>query len=214
MGYVLQNFDAFDLWRIEHCDLADFTKFVLRINYEHHLNVNPPAEEIEAYIKEDERLHKCTHSYALKTKAGQIFGTINACLWDGKAEMAIERIYNISISQLIEARNSTPPEVWHIGRFAIDRKIIEQNESLRAKQGFFFKLLMTQAFAHICTNPDNLMIVECDKKLWKTGKLFGIFSESLSDGLFVLGSETLPVIDTGAGLRPFYRKHKHLLGHV
>ncbi|MDR2906431.1 MAG: hypothetical protein LBU91_00360 [Bacteroidales bacterium] len=81
MGKLLLNFEAFDLWKIEREDLTDFTKFVVQINYEHHLQTSAPAEEIEAYIKKDEHIFdENAHFYALKTKNGQIFGTINAHL--------------------------------------------------------------------------------------------------------------------------------------
>jgi hypothetical protein len=214
MGYILQNFKVFDLWKMEQNDLVDFTKFVLRIYYEHHLNVPAPIDEVEMCIKEDELLYPHTHFYALKTKEGNFFGAINACLWDGIEELAIEREYNLNLKQLIKARGLNPSEIWHVGRFAIDRKLINQNQILRKSQGFYFKLLMTYAFAHVCTHSDNLMIAECDKKLQGTLVKLGIVSEELSKGHFVLGSEALPILNTGAGLRPFVEKHKHLLNYV
>ena len=214
MAKFLQNFGAFDLWKMEQNDLADFTTFVLRIYYEHHLQTPAPIEEVEACIEEDQRLCSHTHFYALKTKDGNIFGTINACLWDGKEKLAIEREYDLDLKRLIETRGLNPPEVWHMGRFAIDSKIINQNEALRATQGLFFRLLMTLAFAHVSRLPDNLMIAECDKKLQNILIKLGIFSEELSEEHFVLGSQALPILNTGAGLHLFVEKHKHLLNHV
>jgi len=214
MGKLLRNFDTFDLWKMGQRDLVDFTKFVLRIYYKHHMNIPAPIEEIEACIKEDQRLYPYTHFYAVKTKDGNIFGTINACCWNGNEKLAIEREYNLDIKQLIKARGLNPPQVWHIGRFAIDRKFISQTQALRALQGLFFKLLITSAFSHICTHPDNLAIAECDTKLQRTLVKLGIVSEELSKGRIVLGSEALPILNTGEGVRAFVEKHKHLLSHV
>ncbi len=214
MSCLLQDFGTYELWKIGKQDLAEFTKFVLCIYYGHHQNISPPVKEVEDCIKEDEHLYPCSHFYALKTKEGQIFGTINVCLWNGEEKLAIEREYNLDIKQLIKERGLTPPEIWHIGRFAIDRNIIKQNETLKTSQAVFFKLLMTLVFAHICRFPSNVVIVECDKKLYKTGKLLGIFSEQLSDERFVLGSQALPIIDTGAGLQFFFDRHKHLISHI
>jgi len=214
MGKLLRDFGTFDLWKIEQNDLADFTKFVLRIYYEHHMHVSAPMDEVEACIKEDERLYPYTHFYAVKTKDGKTFGTINACLWNGKESLAIEREYNLDLKQLIKARGLTPPQIWHMGRFAIDRPIINQYETLRDTQGLFFKLLMAHAFAHVSAHPDNLMIAECDRKLQNTLVKLGVFSEELSEGHFVLGSEALPILNTGAGLQSFVEKHKHLLSYV
>jgi hypothetical protein len=211
MGRLLQNFGAFDLWQIEESDLTDFTKFVLRINYQHHLGTLPPDEEIEAYVKEDERLHKHSYSYALKTTCGKFFGTINVCLWDGEEELAIEREYKLSVKKLVNSLNVKPYQIWHIGRFAVDRKEVSQNDTLKAYQGLYFKLLLTCAFTHICADPSNVMIAECDRKLHEIVKRLNIFSESLSEGQIILGSEALPIINTGAGLQPFYDKHKHLI---
>lgn len=83
MGKLLQTFETFDLWKPEQSDLVDFTKFVLRIYYRHHLHVSAPIEEVEACIKEDLTFFASTHFYELKTKEGEIFGTINVRLWDG-----------------------------------------------------------------------------------------------------------------------------------
>ncbi len=214
MAYIIQKFEAFDLWKIEQHETDDFTTFVLRIYYEHHLQIPAPIAEVEACIKEDRRLAPHSHFYALKTKEGKIFGTINACLWNGKDELAIEREYAINVNELIKTQGLNPHQVWHIGRFAIDRKIINQHKALRVSQGLYFRLLMTCAFAHICTHPENLMVVESDEKLYKTGKLLGIFTQPLGESHFILGSNALPVMDTGAGLLPFFNKHKHLLRYV
>jgi len=213
-GILLQKFGDFELWRIEFPDVASFTKFVFSVYYEHHWQSEPPIEEVEACIKEDLARYSYTHFYALKTKDGRIFGTINASLWQDTYTLAFEREYNINISELIKTRGLNPPQVWHVGRFAIDRKFINQNEKLKAKQGLFFKLLMTCAFAHVCTHPDNLMIVESEVKLWRIGKLLGISCEALGESRMVLGSESFPAIDTGAGLQPFVDKHKYLLKYA
>jgi len=210
----LQDFEHFDLWKVELPDLADFTRFVLRIYYEHHLQIPAPIEEVETCIKEDEYRYERTHFYAVKTKSGEIFGAVNASLWDGKNKLTIEQEYNLDIKQFLKTRGLNPPQIWHTGRFAIDRKIINQNQTLRVMQGFYFKLLLTCAFSHVCTNPENVMIAECDEKLQKALVALGIYSEELSKGNFVLGSMALPILNTGAGLQSFFEKHKHLLGYV
>ena len=211
MALLLQNFETFDLWQEEFCDVADFTRFVFGVYYEHHWQSSPPIEEVVACIREDETRFPHTHFYTLRTKQGKIFGAINASLWQGTYQLAFEREYNLSIRELIKTRNLNPPQVWHVGRFAIDRKFINQHETLKATQGLFFKLLMTCAFTHVCTHPNNLMIVESEVKLWRIGKLLGISCETLAEARMVLGSESFPAIDTGAGLQSFVDKHKHLL---
>jgi len=214
MGKLLQSFEHFGLWKIERQDLAEFTKFVLRVNYEHHLQTQVPLDEIEMRIKEDERHFSDTHFYVLKTVCGQIFGTINACLWNGKDELAFEREYNLNLKTLINTLGLNPPQIWHIGRFAIDRKFVNQNETLGTFQKIYFKLLMTSVLVHVCTHSDNLMIAECDRKLQKILVKLGIVSQELSNGHMIMGSETLPILNTGAGVRPFVEKHKQLLSYV
>jgi len=214
MGKLLQNFEAFDLWKEELCDVANVTKFVFDVYYEHFWKSQPPIEEVEACIKEDLTRYPNTHLYTLKTKDGQIFGAINAVLWKGTYELAFEREYNLNIRELIKTRGLNPPQVWHLGRFAIDRKFVNENQVLKGTQTLFFKLLMTCAFSHVCTDPNNIMIAESEVQLWKVGKLLGISSEILGEARMVLGCESLPVIDTGAGLQSFVDKHKHLLNYV
>ena len=215
MGKLLQNFEAFDLWKIEREDLAEFTKFVIRIFYEHHLQTAPPDDEVEACVKEDERVfNENAHFYALKTKDGRIFGTINAYLWDRESELEMEREFNISINDEVAKRNLDPPQIWYSGRLAIDRKIINESDELKAKQVHFFRMLITCAFLHVCTHPENLLVSEFDSKLQKTFIKLGVSSELLSDEKFVLGSGALPILNTGAGLQKFVDRHKHLLNYV
>jgi hypothetical protein len=128
--------------------------------------------------------------------------------------LAIEREYNLDIKRLIRERGLNPAEIWHVGRFAIDRQLINQNEALKAQQIFYFKLLITCVFVHICAHPDNIMIAECDTKLQGTLIKLGIFSEELSNGHFILGSDALPIFNTSAGLKPFFEKHKHIINYV
>jgi hypothetical protein len=118
---------------------------------------------------------------------------------------------NLNIKELIKKLGLNPPQVWHVGRLAIDRQIINENPALRATQGIFFKKLITHAFAHICTHPDNLAIAECDRKLHSTLVRMGIASKELSAGHIIWGSEALPILNTGTGVQAFVEKHKHLL---
>lgn len=213
MGKLLQTFDTFDLWKMDRHDLVEYTSFVVRINYEHHLQILPPTAEIEACVKKDEENFPFSHFYALKTKDGKIFGTINASLWDEQKVSAFERDFKVNITQILKTKKS-PPQIWHIGRFAIDRKAIKQNKTLLAKQVFYFKLLPTCAFAHVCTDPNNLLIIDTDPKIFEISKRFGVFYKQLGEAQFVMGSNVLPAINTGTGLMPFFEKHKHLLNYV
>jgi len=214
MSYILQSFETFDLWKIEQPNLAEFTKFVVQINYGHHLQTSAPIEEIEACIKEDEYCCQDKHFYALKTKCGKIFGTINAWLWNGKDELAMEQEYNLDVKQIIKAKGLNPPQIWYTGRIAIDRKLIAQSQELRALKVFYFKLLLTCLFNHVCTNPENVTIASIDTKMHKAFIKLGICCEELGDGHFTMGSEAIPVLNTGAGVQPFFEKHKHLLNYV
>ena len=214
MGKLLQSYEAFDLWKIEREDLTDFTKFVIRIFYEHHMQILPPIEEVETCIKEDADIFDNAHFYALKTKNGQIFGTINAYLWDRTSRLVMEQEYNININEEVEKRKLNPPQIWYSGRLAIDRKLINESEELKTKQMFFFRLLITCAFLHVCTHPENLLVSEFDSKLQKTFVKLGVNSEPLSEEKFVLGSDALPILNTGAGLQAFVDRHKHLISYV
>jgi len=214
MKKPLQVFETFDLWQPEQSDLAEFTKFVLRIYYEHHLHTPAPIDEVNACIKEDLALFPNGHFYTLKTKEGEIFGTIGVSLWDGKAKLAIEQEYDLDITHEIKTRGLNPPQVWNIRRFATDRQMIKQRSELRPFHALYFKLLLTCVFHHICAYPNNAMVAECDCKLQRTLISLGISSEELSKPHFVLGSQAVPIFNTGAGLQEFYDNHKHLLNHV
>lgn len=48
------------------------------------------------------------------------------------------------------------------------------------------------------------MIIKCDEKLRETVKKLDIYLEALSTKRFILGSQIVPIINTGVGLLPFY----------
>jgi len=214
MAKLLQKFEHFDLWKIEHPDLAEFTKFVLRVNYEHHLKTTAPIEEVETNIEKDQYNSQDKCFYVLKTKDGKIFGTIMAWLWDGNGTLDLEKDYDLDVKHLIKTRGLNPPQIWYTGRIAVDRTIVNQSEELKAQQGLYFKLLLTVCFAHICTHPENAMVSEFDYRMHKTYVKLGIVSEELAETRFTLGSEAVPILNTGAGLQPFVDKYKHLLNYV
>jgi hypothetical protein len=81
-------------------------------------------------------------------------------------------------------------------------------------QVMFFQLLTTCTFSLVTTHPENIFISESDSKLQKTFFKLGVCTEPLSEEKFCLGSNALPVLITGAGLKPFVDKHKHLLNHL
>ena len=73
------------------------------------------------------------------------------------------------------------------------------------------KTLMMNAIEPICQNENSLALAECDIKLFRVLKLFGINGIKLEKPVCYLGSETIPVAFTYESLIRFYTEHKYLL---
>lgn len=184
-------------------DLYNIAEFVVRQNYIHHVgkfNKNI-QEEIWDIYHEEFKYFESSNLYIAKDNNGDIIGCIRTIKWNFVDVLPIQKIFNINLCNLI-ARFSNPI-FWHIGRFAINSKSNTSRLTL-------FKQLMTFAIKPICAHPNNYFVAECDSKLLYTMNLLGMKTRKLSEGIFYLGSETIPVYSNREGLMEFYNKHKYL----
>ena len=98
--------------------------------------------------------------------------------------------------QSIEYQN-----ICHIGRLAI-------------KQGtdtLIFKVLTLLAFGIVCENEKNILIAECDIRLFETLRLMGINIRSVGEPYFCLGSEVVEVFAVYKDIYPYFSRHKQFI---
>jgi hypothetical protein len=192
-------------------NLSDVSRFILRVNHQVHLNSNIINYSDLVKTKElDLKSFSSSLFYAIKNRRNEIVGTIKAQKWDGISPLPIEEDFDIRIDDIVGNLSYVPTEVWHIGRFAIDQEKIKNDLDLRNSRVTILKLLLTNAFQHICTNQTNIAIAESDEKLFNKLKLLGINSTQIGESKMYLGSETVPICNTAKGVEKFVKDHKHL----
>ena len=130
--------------------------------------------------------------------------------WNKKDKLPLETDFNINLADFITHLSPVPNKVWHIGRFAIDQEELIADKYLKSKRITILKLLLISAFKHIADDNDSIAVAECDSKLFGKLKLFNICSEILGKPKTYLGSLTLPIYNTSAGVKEFVESNKNL----
>ncbi|WP_421920378.1 hypothetical protein [Marinifilum sp.] len=211
MDTLLCDFGNYSLWLVSEENLVKISNFIVKVNQEFHLKTNTiNYYELIKTITLDLESYSSSHFYAIKNRNHEIIGSIKAQKWDGITKLPIEEDFKIDLKEVLQSLPFTPSEVWHIGRFAIDQKKIISDPYLRKFRITYLKMLLANSFQHISKKPDNIAIAECDKKLFEKLKLMGIQSAALKESKYYLGSETLPILNTGMGVNQFVNDNKNL----
>ncbi|MCZ4694073.1 hypothetical protein DWB61_02775 [Ancylomarina euxinus] len=208
MDILLNDFQDFSLWLVSHDHLNEVSSFILRVNHQVHLNSNIiNYSDLLKTRKLDLDSYSSSFFYAIKNRKHEIVGTIKAQKWDGNSRLPIEDDFDVKVVDVLNELSYTPHEVWHIGRFAIDQQRIKTDPFLRKNRVVILKLLMVNALQHIYANLTNILIAECDKKLFDKLRLMEIYSSQIGDSKFYLGSETVPMFNTAIGVKKFVEQH-------
>jgi len=184
---------------------------VLKANYDRHLNQNryPHTEFLKAF-RDDLGFSGTSTSYAVYNNASVLVGAIRAMEWNKIDKLPIEKDFNINMDDFLTSLSIAPKKVWHIGRFAIDHKALICDQCLKYKRITILKLLLFSAFKHVAEDKDSIAIAECDSKLFEKLKLFNIHSEIIGESKTYLGSLTIPIYNTSAGVKEFVELNKEL----
>ncbi|MDE5423347.1 hypothetical protein L3073_14095 [Ancylomarina sp. DW003] len=211
MDILLNDFQNFSLWLISQEYLHEVSRFILRINHQVHLNSNIiNYSDLVRTKKMDLESFPTSFFYAIKNRKNEIVGTIKAQKWDGNCKLPIEDDFEIKVDDVLNELNYKPNEVWHIGRFAIDQQKIKTDPFLRKNRVTILKLLMANALQHIYAERTNILIAECDKKLFDKLQLMEIYSSQIGDSKYYLGSETVPMFNTAIGVKRFVEQNNAL----
>jgi len=184
--------------------LTDLAKFVVEENFNHHCE-NAQSIELQndvADICHDElKYSKNSKYFVAKDSSGNIQGSIRIIKWDYKTTLPIQKIFNINPLDTLDNQNSVS-SIWHIGRFATSKKSDDKT---------LFKKLMVHAITPICKEKNSVAFAECDSKLLRVMNLMGIETQVIGKPINYLGSETIPVSMSSAGLKGFYESNKYLV---
>jgi len=198
--HITQNY----LGQLELGLLNELATFVVGENFSHHC---------ESYLKEEvhrdaqsiyyeELTHlKNSSFYIARDASGSIQGSIRLTRWDYKAELPLQKIFNINPIDTLDCSKKIP-SIWHIGRFATHKSSTDKT---------LFKRLMVHAVTPICKEEDSVAFAECDSKLLRVINLLGIETRVIGKPLNYLGSETIPISMSAQGLSGFYHRNKDLV---
>jgi len=194
------------LEKLQANQMLDLAEFVVTENFKYHSGDNLPKDytnDVNAIYKEEVKFYKNSEVYVSKDSFGSIFGAIRVLKWNFIDVLPLQKIFGIN--PLMVSNKSNLNNIYHIGRFAIKKNILDIN---------LFKQLMVCAISPICKNKGNIAFAECDSKLLRTLKILGIKTTVIGKSVNYLGSETIPIVMTFDGLIGFYNKNKHLANNI
>jgi len=211
MDILLDDFQDYSLWLVSKDHLAEVSRFILRVNHQVHLNSNIiNYSDLIKTRKLDLDSFSSSYFYAIKNKKHEIVGTIKAQKWDGSCKLPIEEDFDIKVDDIVSELSYKPHEVWHIGRFAIDQQKIKDDPLLKKNRIVILKMLMANALQHIYADRTNILIAECDRKLFEKLQLMEIYSSQIGNSKSYLGSETVPMFNTAIGVKKFVEQNTGL----
>jgi len=183
--------------------ILDLAKFIVTENFKHHSNNVLPQDyedDINAIHEEEIKYIDNSEIFVVKNDTDEITGAIRVLKWNYSDVLPIQKIFGIN--PLLAITNYNVNEIFHIGRFAIQKESKDVN---------LFKKLMVCAIAPVCAHKGNIAFAEIDSKLLRVLRLLGIKASVIGESIEYLGSETIPVAFTYDGLIDFFNKNKSLV---
>ncbi|CAM3963871.1 MULTISPECIES: hypothetical protein [Flavobacterium] len=193
------------LERLRTNEIKNLSEFVVRENFKHHTNnILPTGYEndvMEIYLEEMNYINN-SEIFVTRDSSGNILGSIRVLKWDYVSTLPLQKIFDINPLSVIGDIQLN--DIWHIGRFAINKEVSDVN---------LFKKLMVCAISPICQYKGNIAFAECDSKLLRVLRLLGIKANVIGESIDYLGSETIPVSMSYDGLIEFYNANKGLVSN-
>lgn len=188
--------DGYIIYQIEKDGILDAIKFVCATNYKkHHSPVDKEQFDMEVteISASEESIFDYSYFYVVMSKTGQLIGTLRVHEVDKNS---------IDLPNFIDLKSIKT--IYHIGRFAIDC-----NDGRKLGNDLFKKMILL-AFSHICQYKNNIMIAECDMKLYKVLLRMGIDIVKIGPPFTCLGSETILVYARYENIIEYYLKYNSL----
>jgi hypothetical protein len=211
MDQKVKQFDGFSLWQTGKDTLPAFSFFVTNI-YSKCCNQQNviSGENILNTLHHDLEHYDWAWFYAIRNSDNAIIATIKVTLWHPALHFPIHDVFKVSIDKILENLSFRPAEIWHLGRLAIDHRMIAADKRLSKYRLHILKILLVTAFRHICAHDNNIMIAECDTRLNEKIRLLGIHSIPVGNSMMYLGSETVPIYNTAKNLKQFLNTYGHV----
>lgn len=187
-------------------NLYNIAEFIVNENFLRHESYNDQnkVQKNIRLIYDDDNTSKEAIFFLHMNNFDVINGSIRVIKWNRKEILPLEKLFSINPSSLI---CNNVADIWHIGRLAIKKGCDDKSLKL-------FKTLMVCAINEICKNKNSIAIAECDSKLLKALKYFGLEAFVLGNSIHYLGSETFPIMLGYDTLKKFLNKNLYLLDEV
>src|SRR5690242_9137606 len=186
----MKNWQLSNLYvsKLKKDELRELITFVITEIYEHFnykdYTRKSLENELEYLLNEDIAFYDNSVYYVLRDcTEHKIYGSIKTTLWDRTTILPMEKLFDIGIQDILIPGY---PNVWHVGRFVISRKI-------PADRICILKKMLYHAFYPVYAIGAGIILAECDKKLTITLKKMGINSFILGESIEYICSETLPI---------------------
>lgn len=206
MEKLIWSCNDYSIKSVDSTHIYELAEFVVKENYFHHSLTEIPADtehETTELYKEELSFMPSYQCIMVYDSESRIIGSIRVCKWNRRTLLPMQKIFNISPLEKIEAYTSSTT-FWHIGRFAIKSDIGTPTIIL-------FKQLMVLAVAPIVNEGNGYMLAETDAHLLRVMNALGIETWQLGKSEVYLSSETVPIYSTHQGLSRFYNKYRHLV---
>ena len=138
--------------------------------------------------------------FGFKTAVGELVGTMKITRKLADMEFPIVSTFGIDLNQVISQKGLSAQNIWHLGRFAINRKKLkEQGVNLSSKE--ILRLLLINAFSKMDREGKDLLVAESDILIYQLFHELGVNMQMVGEGQDYIGSPTYPVIIAGSDIR-------------
>jgi len=212
MDRLLKEFGTVSLWKVSFEGLIDFARFVVSTNYETHQHVSEVSQdEVNKVLEQEKILYKHSRLFAIKDEQRKYLGSIRVTLWDGIVDLPITNQFGVDVQKVFKSRHIKPEEVWHVGRLAVNQKILKDKGYSLTHRSMILKILIAQALIPICKKSTNVLLAECDERFLANASNLKLKNFDLvGKPIVYLGSAAIPVMNTVPNLLPFLEINKSL----
>lgn len=210
MDTLIKKMENISLWNVSLESLEQYSEFVANVNMIKHQSRLAKCSEIEPILKAEYEVYPSSVLYALKDHNNNFIGTVRHTLWNKHYSFAIKDEFDVDVETVIQSKQLIPPEIFHVARLAIETSHSKITLSHRQRLELL-KILLIHAFLPVLKKEDNVMIAESDVRIHRDLAHFGIYNQIIGKEKMCLGSYTVPVMNTGRGLKEFYYRNNLLI---
>jgi len=197
---LIRNFAKLNLYKIGWSELHQYTQFVFNIYRNTFTDEQPwdlTQEDLMTMYREDQTYFPHSVYFGFMNANNELVGTMKATQKTDLVLLPAEVEYGIDVKQLSEAFHTTPHNIWHCGRLAVNK---QKAKAAGVNSRSLFLELLFQSFQQITQHSGAIFLAEADKRVYDLFHLVGVPMQQIAQGKTYLGSETYPVVISHEGM--------------